>query len=223
MRILLVEDDALLGKGTKIGLEQRGYAVDWVRDGESAETALITHDYAAVLLDLGLPKRDGMSVLPRLRRRGYTNAILILTARDAIPDRVLGLDAGADDFIVKPFDLDELAARIRAGVRRSKGRAHGKIQRGFLIVEPGTHSVSIRDEVVDLTAREFSLLLTLLEQKGRILTRSQLEEALYAWGEEIESNAVEVHIHHLRKKLGKELIKTVHGFGYRIEDESSGG
>ena len=223
MRILLVEDDALLGKGTKTGLEQRGYAVDWVRDGESANTVSMTHDYAAVLLDLGLPKHDGMSVLRSMRKRGYANAILIITARDAIPDRVLGLDAGADDFIVKPFNLDELAARMRAGIRRSNGRIHGKIRHGALTVEPATSLVTLRGEAVDLTPRELALLLNLLEHRGRTLSRSQLEEALYAWGAEVESNAVEVHIHHLRRKLGRGLIKTVHGVGYCIENRAGDG
>lgn len=217
MRILLVEDDALLGKGTKIGLEQRGYAVDWVRDGDSADTVSMTHDYAAVLLDLGLPGRDGMTVLRRMRRRGYAHPILVITARDAIADRVLGLDSGADDFIVKPFDLDELAARIRVGIRRGSGRVHGTIRNGALCVEPATGRVTLQGEAINLTPREFAVLSSLLEHRGRTLSRSQLEEALYAWGAEVESNAVEVHIHHLRRKLGRELIKTVHGVGYRIE------
>ncbi len=217
MRILLVEDDFLLGKGTKIGLEQRGHAIDWVRDGESADAAFMTHDYAAVLLDLGLPGRDGMTVLRSMRRRNCAAAILVITARDAIPDRVLGLDAGADDFVVKPFDLDELAARIRAGVRRSRGRSRERIEHGALALEPASRRVTLRGAAVDLTPREFAVLQYLLEHRGRTLSRQQLEEALYAWGAEVESNAVQVHIHHLRRKLGKALIKTIHGVGYRVE------
>jgi len=215
MRILLVEDDPLLGKGTRLGLEQEGLTVDWVLDGESAQTAAQTHDYAAVLLDLGLPGEDGMTLLRRLRRSGYAAPILIVTARDQVQDRVAGLDAGADDFVIKPFDLEELAARIRAAVRRSAGRASDEIVHGDIVVDSGRRLVRQGGREVPVTAREFAILRALLARPGQVLTRANLEEALYGWGDEVESNAIEVHIHHLRRKLGRGLIKTVHGVGYR--------
>jgi DNA-binding response OmpR family regulator len=214
MRVLLVEDDALLGSAVRTGLQQQGHAVDWVRDGVRAEEAALLGSYSAVLLDLGLPRQDGMQVLGNLRRKGLDLPVLIITARDQIPDRVVGLDAGADDFILKPFDMDELGARLRAAVRRYSGRAQPNLTYGDLTVDPAARMASLRGAPVALSAREYALLVYFLTHQGRIQTREQLQEALYSWGEEIESNAVEVHIHHLRRKLGKELIATVHGQGY---------
>ena len=216
MRILLVEDDAQLGKAVQTGLAQQGHAVDWIRDGVAGEAAALTGDYAAVLLDIGLPHKNGMQVLASLRRKGYAQPVLILTARDRIPDRVLGLDAGADDFIVKPFDLEELGARLRAAARRATGRAHGDIVHADLRIDPAARLVTQRGQVIALTAREYALLMRLLEHRGRVQSRSQLQEALYSWSDEIESNTVEVHVHHLRRKLGRDLIRTVHGHGYMI-------
>ena len=221
MRVLLVEDDALLGKAVRIGLEQQGHAVDWIRDGAIAEAAALDGDYGAVLLDLGLPRQDGMTVLANLRRKGFSRPVLIITARDQIPDRVVGLDAGADDFIVKPFDLAELGARLRAAERRASGRAQPQIVHRELRLDPGARMVTFRDRPIALTAREYALLLHLLTHRGRMQTRTQLQEALYAWDAEIDSNAVEVHIHHLRRKLGKQLIETVHGQGYLIKNETN--
>jgi two-component system OmpR family response regulator/two-component system response regulator QseB len=218
MRILLVEDDAQLGRAVQTGLEQQGHAVDWIRDGVAGEAAALGGEYAAVLLDIGLPHKDGMQVLASLRRKGYAQPVLMLTARDRIPDRVLGLDAGADDFVVKPFDLDELGARLRAAARRAAGRAQGDIVHADLRIDPAARLVSQRGQVVALTAREYTLLMRLLEHRGRVQSRAQLQEALYSWSDEVGSNTVEVHIHHLRRKLGRELIRTVHGHGYLIAE-----
>ncbi|GAA4019387.1 response regulator [Actimicrobium antarcticum] len=217
MRILLVEDDPQLGRATQIGLEQAGHAVDWVQSAESAHTAVRLHRYACLLLDLGLPQQDGMQALAALRRGGYDGAILIVTARDQIPDRIAGLDAGADDFVIKPFDLNELSARIRSACRRAHGRDGVMLTHDDLVVDVAARQVHQGGQTVALTAREFSLLLMLMEHCGRVLSREQLEESIYSWGEEIESNAVQVHIHHLRKKLGRSLIRTVHAVGYRID------
>jgi len=217
MRVLLVEDDALLGKAVQAGLQQQGYAVDWVRDGIAGEEAVLNGDHAAVLLDLGLPRQDGMTLLAKLRRGGYQLPIIIITSRDDIPDRVLGLDAGADDFLIKPFDLEELGARLRAASRRAAGRAQAVVEHGALRVDPAARRVTNEGVEVALTAREFSLLLQLLEHRGRVMSRVQLQEAVYSWSNDIESNTVEVHIHHLRRKLGRELIRTVHGHGYMID------
>ena len=217
MRILLVEDDTQLGKAVKLGLEQQGHAVDWLRDGSSAEAAAEVNEYEAVLLDLGLPRQDGMTVLQKLRRRGYGGPVLIITARDEIPDRIGGLDAGADDFIVKPFDLGELGARIRAASRRAVGRPQNVLAHGELHVDPAARKAQFAGVPVALTSREFALLVRLLEHRGRVQSRTQLQEALYSWGSDVESNAVEVHVHHLRRKLGKDLIRTVHGIGYTVD------
>lgn len=217
MRILLVEDDPQLGRATQIGLEQADYVVDWVQSAESALTVIRSHQYGCVLLDLGLPKEDGMSLLRKLRGSGFGQAILIVTARDQIADRIIGLDAGADDFILKPFDLDELAARIRAASRRITGRASELLVHGDIAIDVANKIVHLRQVPVALTSKEYGILLMLIEHAGNILTREQLEEALYGWGDEIESNAIQVHIHHLRKKLGKDLIKTVHAIGYKID------
>jgi len=217
MRFLLVEDDPLLGDGIQVGLMQGGDAVDWMRDGESAEAALRTEDYELMVLDLGLPGRSGLEVLQALRGRGSDLPVLILTARDTVADRVAGLDAGADDYLIKPFELDELRARIRALVRRRHGRASPVIRHGALELDPAAHTVTVDAQPVKLSQREFAVLNLLLDNRGRVLSKSRLEEGLYAWGEEVESNAMEVYIHHLRKKLGADLIRTVRGVGYVID------
>lgn len=216
MRILLAEDDLQLGDGLTVGLRQSGFAVDWVRDGEMADLALSTETFDLLVLDLGLPKLAGMEVLKRLRSRSQMLPVLILTARDATGDKVLGLDAGADDYLVKPIDLDELAARIRALTRRTAGRAAPLLIHGELTVDPAAHAVTLAGQAVELSSREFSLLQMLLENTGRVLSRSQLEQSIYGWHDEPESNALEVHIHHLRKKLGSSLIRTLRGVGYTI-------
>lgn len=216
MRILLVEDDPQLGDGLTIGLRQAGFAVDWVQDGNAADHALQSEIFDLVVLDLGLPKLSGMEVLSRARGRGQTMPILILTARDATGDKVSGLDAGADDYLVKPIDLDELTARLRALTRRSAGRADPLLTHGSIVVDPAAHSVTLAGQAVELSSREFSLLQMLLESAGRVLTRSQLEQSIYGWRDEPDSNALEVHIHHLRKKLGSDLIRTLRGVGYTI-------
>ena len=217
MRVLLVEDDMLLGKAVQTGLQQQGHAVDWVHDGVAGESAALGSEYGAVLLDLGLPRQGGMQLLEKLRRSGYLQPVLIITSRDEIPERVLGLDAGADDFLVKPFDLDELGARLRAAARRSTGRAAAVVEHGELRVDPASRHVTHRGTSVALTTREFALLLQLLEHRGRVQSRTQLQDALYSWSNDIESNAVEVHVHHLRRKLGRDIIRTVHGHGYMID------
>ncbi len=216
MRILLVEDDPQFGDGLTIGLRQAGFAVDWVKDGNSADHALQSETFDLLVLDLGLPRLSGMEVLRRARGRRQTLPVLILTARDATGDKVSGLDGGADDYLVKPVDLAELAARIRALTRRSAGRAAPLLTHGDLTLDPAAHSVTLAGAPVDLSSREFSLLQLLLENVGRVLTRSHLEQSLYGWRDEPDSNALEVHIHHLRKKLGSELIRTLRGVGYTI-------
>ena len=220
MRILLVEDDRLLGDGLQAGLTQAGYAVDWLRDGEAAVTALSAETFAAVVLDLGLPKRDGLSVLQWLRARHDATPVLILTARDQVEDRVRGLDLGADDYVLKPFDLDEIAARLRALVRRAHGRPEPVLTLGEIALNPAARTVTRAGETIELTPREFDLLHLLLENNGRVLTRRTLEEQLYAWSDAVDSNALEVHIHHLRRKLGSELIRTVRGVGYMASAEA---
>jgi len=216
MRVLLVEDDPMIGKSVQQGLRQEGSRVDWVRDGQAAELALTTTPYELLLLDLGLPGRSGLDVLARLRRSDNDIPVLIITARDAVADRVKGLDSGADDYLVKPFDLDELSARMRALLRRRAGRASPVIEHGDLRMNPATHELSQDGRPVALSAREFALLQALLEQPGVPLSRAKLEERLYGWGEEIESNAVEVYIHALRRKLGTDRIKNIRGVGYLL-------
>ena len=216
MRILLVEDDPQLGDGLTIGLRQAGFAVDWLKDGNSADQALQSETFDFVVLDLGLPQLSGMEVLTRARHRGQHMPILILTARDATGEKVAGLDAGADDYLVKPIDLDELTARIRALTRRSAGRAEPLLIHGDLALDPAAHTLTQAGLLVELSSREFSLLQQLLENAGRVLTRTQLEQSIYGWRDEPDSNALEVHIHHLRKKLGSELIRTLRGVGYTI-------
>jgi two-component system OmpR family response regulator/two-component system response regulator QseB len=219
MRILLAEDDTLLGDGLRAGLRQLGFQVDWVRDGEAAERELRAEPYAAAVLDLGLPRRDGMDVLAAVRRAGVTLPVLVLTARDAVPERIRGLDHGADDYVVKPVDLQELAARLRALVRRSHGRPQQCLAARDVVLDPAARSVLQAGLPVPLSTREFDLLHVLLLNAGRVLSREQLEQQLYSWGQEVESNAVEVHVHHLRRKLGSGLIQTVRGVGYVLADE----
>ncbi|MCE4068526.1 MULTISPECIES: response regulator [Pseudomonas] len=217
MRILLAEDDQLLGDGIRAGLGLEGDTVDWVNDGVAAEQALETDEFDLLVLDLGLPRKDGLEVLRSLRRRGNLTPVLILTARDKVADRVAGLDAGADDYLTKPFDLDELLARVRALTRRHTGRAAPLLKHGELSLDPATHQVSLAGAPVDLAPREYALLRLLLEQRGKVLSRARLVEALYGWDGDLESNAIEVHIHHLRRKLGNSLIRTVRGIGYGID------
>ena len=216
MRILLVEDDGLLGDGLQAGLRQAGFAVEWVRDGQAADAALAVEPFAAVVLDLGLPGLGGLDVLRRMRQAGNRTPVLILTARDAIDDRIRGLDAGADDYAVKPFDLRELAARLRALARRADGRATPTLVAGNLALDPAGRTVRLAGTPVDLSAREFAVLHLLMRHAGQVLTRAQLEEQLYEWGQEVESNTVEVFIHHLRKKVGADRIRTVRGVGYLL-------
>ena len=214
----MVEDDSLLGDGIRAGLKLANYAVDWVRDGEAARRALLDHAYQACVLDLGLPKRDGLSVLRELRQRGEHLPVLILTARDSSADKIAGLDAGADDYLTKPFDLPELQARLRALIRRSGGAATPTLAHAGVVLEPASKRVTRDGQPVTLSAREYTLLHDLLSHKNHIRTRSQLEESLYAWGEETGSNTVEVYVHHLRKKLGADFIRTVRGLGYQLGD-----
>lgn len=214
MRLLLVEDDQMIGEAVRLGLRRQGLTVDWVQDGVAAKTALSTETFDLVLLDLGLPKLDGLQVLKWLRGTGSKVPVLILTARDSVNDRIRGLDAGADDYILKPFDFDELAARVRAVLRRQSGRAENLVEHLGVTMDPASHAVTRDGEPVNLSQREFALLEALLERPGQVLSRVQLEERLYGWGEEVESNAVEVHIHNLRKKLGADAIRTLRGIGY---------
>jgi two-component system OmpR family response regulator/two-component system response regulator QseB len=214
MRILLAEDDPLLGDGLRAGLRQGGFLVDWVRDGAAAERELRTGAYDAAVLDLELPRMDGMDVLASVRRAGATLPVLVLTARDAVPDRVRGLDLGADDYVVKPVDLEELAARLRALVRRAHGRPQERLRVQDVTLDPAARSVTRGGVVVALSAREFDLLHALMLNAGHVLSREQLEQHLYSWGQEVESNAIEVHVHHLRRKLGNALVHTVRGVGY---------
>jgi len=216
VRVLVVEDDAMLGEGVRRGLRQMGHAVDWVRDGREADLALAGEPYDVVLLDLGLPGKGGLEVLRDLRGSSRRVPVVIITAQDAISQRVAGLDAGADDYLVKPFDLDELAARVRAVQRRSSGRADPLVEHGSLTLNPATHEVFLAGAPVALSAREFALLHALLEHPGRPVSRARLEERLYGWAEQVASNAVEVHVHALRRKLGAEWIKTLRGVGYVV-------
>ena len=216
MRLLVVEDDPLIGRAVVTGLREAGYAVDWVRDGAAAELALATAVYDLVVLDLGLPRKDGLDLLRGLRRAGNDVPVLIVTARDGLSDRVTGLDLGADDYLVKPFDLDELLARSRAIVRRRLGRTSPEISYGPLTLDPVRRQVVFRGALVDLSAREFAVLEALMKEPGAVVSREKLEEAVYGWGEEVGSNTVEVHLHHLRRKLEPQVIRNVRGVGYRI-------
>ena len=216
MRVLVVEDDALLGDAIQAGLRQRGFIADWVRDGAAADLALEGGTHAAVVLDLGLPRRSGLEVLARLRARKDPVPVLILTARDTVEDRIGGLDAGADDYLVKPFDLGELAARLRALTRRAGGSTSAALVVGALSLDPASREVTWRGEPRPLSRKEFSLLHAFMLNAGRVMTREQLEEKLYGWGEEIESNAMEVHLHHLRRKIGPGVVQTLRGVGYMM-------
>jgi two-component system OmpR family response regulator/two-component system response regulator QseB len=220
MRILLAEDDSMLGDGLRAGLRQAGFQVDWVRDGVAAERELRAVDYAAAVLDLGLPGKDGMEVLQALRAARNTTPVLVLTARDAVPDRIRGLDAGADDYVLKPVDLHELAARLRSLVRRSHGVAQDILQAGGLRLDPSARQVTWQEAVVPLSTREFDLLHALMRSAGRVLSREQLEQQMYSWGLEVESNTIEVHIHHLRRKLQADVIQTVRGVGYILNPKA---
>jgi len=216
MRILLAEDDPMLGDGLRAGLRQLGFQVDWVRDGVAAERELASGDYTAAVLDLGLPLKDGLDVLQALRARKVTTPVLVLTARDAVPDRIRGLDLGADDYVVKPVDLHELGARLRSLVRRSHGQMQDTLRCGAVLLEPAARRVSLNGEAVTLSTREFDLLHVLMLNADRVMSREQLEQQLYSWGYEVDSNAIEVHIHHLRRKLHPDLIQTVRGIGYTV-------
>tara|TARA_R110002167_G_scaffold46366_2_gene138485 strand:- start:1688 stop:2356 length:669 start_codon:yes stop_codon:yes gene_type:complete len=220
LRLLLVEDDPLLGEGIQQGFSLQGETLDWLRNGQHALNALASNEFDLLILDLGLPDMDGLDLLSELRRRGDKLPVLILTARDQVADRIRGLDCGADDYLIKPFDMNELRARIRALLRRHAGASSSKLNHANIEVDPANREVFRDGKTVSLSRREYSLLVELLQHQGRVFTRDQLSERLYGWNEEVESNTVEVHIHHLRKKLGSELIKTIRGVGYRIEKEA---
>jgi two-component system response regulator QseB len=219
LRILLVEDDTLLGSGLLTGLNGEGYSVDWLKNGKAALSAITTTPYDAVILDIGLPEMSGIEVLSRVRDQNINTPVLILTAQNAITDRVIGLDSGADDYLTKPFELDELCARLRALSRRARGLTQPLIQYRNIIIDPAAHSVTADNVSIELSRREFALLKELVTSAGRVLSRRYLEEKLYNWDREIESNTIEVHIHHLRKKLGADFIKTVRGIGYTMAKE----
>jgi len=216
MRILLAEDDELLGGGLRAGLDQRGFQVDWVRDGVAAERELLSAQHQAAVLDIGLPRQDGLAVLKAVRARGIDTPVLVLTARDAVAQRIEGLNLGADDYVVKPVDLDELAARLHALVRRAHGKTQTLLQVRDVAMDPAARQVTRAGETISLSTREFDLLQALLLNAGRVLSREQLEQHLYRWGHEVESNTIEVHIHHLRRKMGAGLIDTVRGVGYIV-------
>ncbi|WP_411879800.1 response regulator [Polaromonas sp. YR568] len=220
MRILLAEDDPLLGDGLQSGLRQLGFQVDWVRDGMAAERELRAQVYDAAVLDLGLPRKDGLEVLGDIRRAGFVTPVLVLTARDAVPDRIRGLDVGADDYVVKPVDMHELAARLRALVRRAHGQPQECLRAQDVVLDPAARSVHQAGQSITLSTREFDLLQALMLSANRVLSREQLEQQLYSWGKEVESNAVEVHVHNLRRKLGSTLIHTVRGVGYMLQRDA---
>lgn len=218
MRILLAEDDELLGDGLVAGLKQYGYTVDWVKDGKSARHAISAEQFDAIVLDIGLPRLTGLEVLKYMRSNNIATPVLILTAREAIDDRVKGLDMGADDYMVKPFELDELCARLRALQRRTASRAEPIISYGQIKINPASHAVHIGDEQIMISRREFALLQKLVDNVGRVLSRENLTQTLYGWGDDVDSNALEVHIHNLRKKFGDNLpIRTIRGVGYMVE------
>lgn len=219
MRLLLVEDDEILGDGLVAGLKMEGYAVDWLTNGKLADEAIKINSYELIVLDLNLPDMDGMDILRTLRSRKDETPVLVLTAKDTIPDRVLGLDSGADDFVIKPFDLNEVCARLRALARRHEGRSAPNIEHKGIVLDPASHQVTLRYEKVDLSQKEFEILSFLMSNIGRVISRARLEESLYSWSSDIESNTVEVHIHYLRKKLDPTIIRTVRGVGYIIDED----
>lgn len=218
MRILLVEDDRMVEKAVRQGLAGAGFTVDWVADGNAAELAIATRVHDAVVLDLGLPRKDGMAVLKAIRHKGVTTPILIATARDAVADRIAGLNAGADDYVLKPFDLDELIARLRSVLRR-QSNAPPLLTCGSLALDPVQRVLTLCNENVDLSSREFAIMELLMARPGAVVSREKLEESVYGWGQEIASNAIEVHLHNLRKKLGSKAIRNVRGVGYRMASE----
>ena len=217
MRILVVEDDPMLGAGLEQALRDASFSVDWVRDGDEGELAINNGGHALILLDLGLPKKSGLDVLRDVRKRGNTAPLLVITARDDTDDRVAGLDLGADDYLVKPFEMTELLARIRAVLRRHRGRAVSTIGNAAISIDLASHEATVADTTIVLPAREFALMQALLERPGAILSRAQIEERIYGWGEEVESNAVDVLIHSIRKKLGKDVIRNVRGAGWMVD------
>ncbi|MCA0403394.1 MAG: response regulator transcription factor [Proteobacteria bacterium] len=221
MRLLLVEDDELLGDAVKTGLTQFGYVVDWLKDGESALSALKIESFELIILDLGLPKLSGLNFIQTIRNEGNATPVIILTARETVQDRIKGLDSGADDYMTKPFDLNELSARVRALVRRSQGRADTILQYKNVRLDPAAHSVYVDEIMINVPRREFALLQKLLENSGRVLSREQLMQSMYSWDEDVDSNALEVHIHNLRKKLNANYIRTIRGIGYMAEKNES--
>ena len=220
MRLLLIEDDAMIGDSLQKALRKSGYAVDWVQDGEDALLSLESTEYALMILDLGLPGKDGLSILLALRKKENPIPVLILTARDAVSDKVQGLDMGADDYMLKPFALEELEARIRLLLRRHNGHSSSILKVGDLSIDTATHKVIMNDKPYSLSSKEFALLAVLMERSGTVFSRAQLEEKLYGWNEEVGSNAIEVHIHQIRKKLGKNIIKNIRNVGYSLADEN---
>ena len=219
MRLLLVEDDEILGDGLVEGLKMEGYAVDWLTNGKLADEALKLNSYELIVLDLNLPDMEGLDILKALRARKDETPVMVLTAKDTVPDRVLGLDSGADDFVIKPFELDEVCARLRALARRNEGRSVPNIEYKGIVLDPASHQVTWNDEKVDLSQKEFEILSFLMGNIGRVISRARLEESLYSWDSDVESNTVEVHIHHLRKKLDPSIIRTVRGVGYIIDED----
>ncbi|MDF2939916.1 MAG: qseB [Gammaproteobacteria bacterium] len=217
MRILLVEDDELLGDAITTGLKQDGHTIEWVKDGQTAEGVILRDQFDVVILDISLPKKSGLEVLRAVRQEKISTPILLLTARDSVDDRIKGLDSGADDYLTKPFNLNELTARLRAISRRSSGRAEPLITYGAITIDPAAHTVKYHDEEIKMSRREYALLYSLLENKGKVISRHQIIDFLYGWNEEIDSNALEVHIHHLRKKFGNDFIHTIRGVGYMVQ------
>lgn len=217
MRLLLIEDDEILGDGIMSGLREFGYSVDWVGNLSQARSALMTVDYDAMVLDLNLPDGSGLELLKELRNDNRLLPVMILTARDTVEDKINGLDTGADDYLIKPFDLDEMAARLRALIRRNHGRVHPLLKHNNIVMDVAAHQVSVNDTPLELSAREFSLLQLLMENSGKVMSKTRIEDKIYSWDDEIESNSIEVHIHNLRKKLGMDSIKTIRGVGYVIK------